>query len=101
MDIDEISLSCFMASLGSIVFINTGNDYFKSGFLFIPEKTSINKKLFDDKVNEIINLLKIDNEDISQIFNIPTLEDTLLNKKIFNVSNLSNYNKKENSISMN
>lgn len=98
MDSDEVAYSSFMASLDSIVFLNTGDEIFKSGILFIPDEQKLDKEK-NEKVKEIMDFLLEEKDASSQIVIVPPLKDTIEKEdkiKVYDLDELSlNNNKNE------
>lgn len=94
MDSEEVAYSSFMASLNTVVFLNTSDEIFKSGILFIPD----NKNLDEDKkrkINEIMDFLYAEKDVCSQIVMVPPLKDTLEKMdriKTYDLDEFSNLN---------
>lgn len=89
LDSDEIAYSSFMASLESIVFLNTSENLFSSGMLFVPEEVeTLNENL---KFKEILEFLYEGKDLTSQIVIIPTLKDILENNKPIRAFDLEEY----------
>ena len=94
MDSDEVAYSSFMASLDSIVFLNTGDEIFKSGILFIPDEQKLDEEK-NEKVKEIMDFLLEEKDASSQIVIVPSLKDTIEKEdkiKVYNLDELSNLN---------
>ena len=97
MDSDEVAYSSFMASLDTVVFLNTSNDFFKSGMLFIPENQTLDEDK-QEKIKETINFLYMERDITSQIAIVPSLKDTLekLDKvKIYDLGEFRNLDSHE------
>lgn len=98
MDSDEVAYSSFMASLDSIVFLNTGDEIFKSGILFIPDEQKLDEEK-NEKVKEIMDFLLEEKDASSQIVIVPSLKDTIEKEdkiKVYNLDELSNLNNNKN-----
>ena len=82
MDRDELSMSFFMASLGNLVFLNMSTPYYISGVLFIPENIYC-KEIENRKDECLYNIQNDNNLDLSSIYIVPSLNDTLENNRTF------------------
>lgn len=89
MDSDEIAYSSFMASQNTIVFLNTGDEIFNSGILFMPNNLKDDNQ--KQKVNEILDYLYEGNDETSQIVLVPPINDTLTNFDQIKVYDLDTY----------
>lgn len=90
MDSDEVAFSSFMCSLNSIVFLNTSDELFNSGILFIPD----NKDCSSERsliVNEVLDFLYKNNDGISQVIIVPSLEKVLNNHLPIKAYDLSEF----------
>lgn len=89
MDSEETAHSSFIASLNSIVFLNTSKGRYRSGMLFVPE--GIEKTHEDKKLLEILDFLNEGKDLTSQIIIVPSLDDALNNDKKIQVFDLKEY----------
>lgn len=89
MDSEEIAISSFISSLNCIVFLNTSDNIFSSGITFIPEE--VEAKNENKNFKEILKYLYEGNDLTSQIVIVPSLNDTINNKKRIKAFDLSEY----------
>ena len=94
MDSEEIAYSSFIASLDSIVFLNTSTDHVKSGMIFIPKDLSRDDSRIE-RLNQIIYYLKDGKNFTSHVVVVPSLNKALNSNKI-KVYELDEYIKKKN-----
>ena len=94
MDSEEIAYSSFIASLDSIVFLNTSTDHVKSGIIFIPKDLSRDDSRIE-RLNQIIYYLKDGKNFTSHVVVVPSLNKALNSNKI-KVYELDEYIKKKN-----
>lgn len=90
---DELIYSCFLTSLNSVTFLNTGDNYDNSGIIFIPEDSNLSEtKKF--RINEAISFLeKNDKCQISEVVTVPSLDDILNKTKDIKIQSIDEYQK--------
>lgn len=95
MDSNETAMACFIASLGSMVFLNTSTEFFKCGVLFMPESTD--NEIVNNKINEVIEQLPNEKVSPTEIIIVPSLKETLENDRPFISKTLMEYIESQNS----
>lgn len=93
MDSDEVAKSTFMASINSLVFLNTSTEYFDSGILFIPEELTDFQK---EKLDETLEFLNKGNDLTTQIVTVPTIDKILNGEDTIKCYDIKDYNHDQN-----
>ena len=81
MDSEEIAYSSFIASLDSIVFLNTSTVHVKSGMIFIPKDLSSDDSRIE-RLNQMIYYLKDGENFTSHVVVVPSLNKALNSSKM-------------------
>lgn len=81
MDSEEIAYSSFIASLDSIVFLNTSTNHIKSGMIFIPKDLSRDDSRIE-RLRQIIAYLKDGKNFTSHVVVVPSLNKALNSNKM-------------------
>ncbi len=96
LDKDEITYSSFLTCYNSIVFLNTGDEYFNSGVLFIPEDESLLSNTQKEKINEVVNYLIDEDELTSRICIVPKMNSTVVDFESIRDYSIREYSEMQN-----
>ena len=93
MDSQEVVKSSFMASIGTLVFLNTSTEYFDSGILFVPEELDDFQK---EKMNETLSFLNNGDDLTTQIVTVPKIDKILNGEDIVKCYDIKEFNQDQN-----